>query len=190
MRKQGNNQIVVQLAGVFNQQRAVSIIGSTAALELYKLEDDLVAPSINPLSQQPVAHTNLYSLLAPVSSSAGDKGAAYYLFNPKKKLVAGPAPTKAGLLSTRTAKCLTGERTGAGVQQAPRRRRQGDVKDGGRACRRAGRSSAAPRRRRSSPATTAAASARACRPRRSRGSTYYYLFKYHPDNARRARSRR
>jgi SecD/SecF fusion protein len=111
VRKQGNNQIAVQLAGVFNQQRAVGIIGSTAALELYKLEDDLVNPSVNPLSRQPIAHTNLYDLLAPVTSQAGSKGSAYYLFGPNKKLVAGPALTKKGLLSSKAAKCLTGKKT-------------------------------------------------------------------------------
>jgi SecD/SecF fusion protein len=111
VRKQGDNQIVVQLAGVFDQARAVSIIGSTAQLELYKLEDDLVSPSKNPLSSQPIAHTDLYSLLSPVSTS--DKASAYYLFNPKKKLVAGPAPTKEALLNTRAAKCVKGERKGA-----------------------------------------------------------------------------
>ena len=117
VRKQGNNQIAVQLAGVFNQQRAVGFIGSTAALELYKLEDDLVNPSVNPLSRQPIAHTNLYDLLAPVTSQAGSKGSAYYLFGPNKKLVAGPALTKEGLLSTRAAKCATGERTGAACKK-------------------------------------------------------------------------
>jgi len=117
VRKQGDNQISVQLAGVFDQQRAVSIIGSTAALELYKLEDDLVNPSVNPLTRQPIAHTSLYDLLAPVSSQAGTKGSAYYLFGPNKKLVAGPAATKEALLSTRAAKCVTGERNGAGCQR-------------------------------------------------------------------------
>jgi SecD/SecF fusion protein len=112
VRKQGNNQIAVQLAGVFNQQRAVSIIGSTAALELYKLEDDLVSPSVNPLGQQAIAHTSLYELLSPVSSQAGDKGSGYYLFGPNKKLVAGPADSKKGLLSTDAAKCVTGEKKG------------------------------------------------------------------------------
>ncbi len=111
VRKQGNNQIAVQLAGVFNQQRAVGIIGSTAALELYKLEDDLVNPSVNPLTRQPVPHTSMYDLLAPVTSQAGSKGSAYYLFGPNKKLVAGPAFTKKGLLSSKAAKCLTGKKT-------------------------------------------------------------------------------
>jgi SecD/SecF fusion protein len=113
VRKQGNDQIAVQLAGVFNQDRAVGIIGSTAALELYKLEDDLANPSVNPLSRQPIAHTDLYSLLAPVSSQAGSKGSAYYLFGPNKKLVAGPAVTKDALLSTRAGRCATGDRSGA-----------------------------------------------------------------------------
>ena len=169
VRKQGNNQIAVQLAGVFNQQRAVGIIGSTAALELYKLEDDLVNPSVNPLSRQPIAHTNLYDLLAPVTSQAGSKGSAYYLFGPNKKLVAGPALTKQGLLSTRPSNASPARgRSAARRSWPPAARRRRTRRPAPTACPRAGPSSAAPRTPRSSPATSAAASARACRRTRSR----------------------
>ena len=42
VRKQGENQIVVQLAGVFDINRAVEIIGKTAQLQLYDLQASLV----------------------------------------------------------------------------------------------------------------------------------------------------
>ena len=43
IRKQGSNQIVIQLPGVKNPQAAAQIIGTTAQLELYDLEDDVGA---------------------------------------------------------------------------------------------------------------------------------------------------
>ena len=48
IRKQGTNQIVIQLAGVHDPEQAASIIGSTAELELYDLEPALVPPSVSP----------------------------------------------------------------------------------------------------------------------------------------------
>ena len=112
VRRQSGNQIIVQLAGVFDRDRAVDVIGSTASLELYKLEDDLVRPSINAVTDQAIPHDNLYSLLAPVTSAAGDTGEGYYLFDSKKKLIAGPTPTREALLETKAARCATGERKG------------------------------------------------------------------------------
>src|SRR6188508_3241195 len=38
IRKQGNDQIVIELAGVHDPAKAASIIGKTAQLELYDLE--------------------------------------------------------------------------------------------------------------------------------------------------------
>ena len=43
---QGNNQIVIQLPGVQDPEAAAEIIGTTAQLELFDLEDSLVGPSI------------------------------------------------------------------------------------------------------------------------------------------------
>jgi SecD/SecF fusion protein len=160
VRKQGDNQIVVQLAGVFNQARAVQIIGSTAQLELYKLEDDLARPSINPLSDQPVPQANLYALLAPVSSSAGNRGSAYYLFNPKKKLVAGPLLTRKELLDSKAAKKVmkNGELPkGFKVFGRPAHTKVITCDESARVC----------------PGLSAAPAP---------GKSYYYLFKYDPDS--------
>jgi SecD/SecF fusion protein len=84
IRKQGNDQIVIQLAGVHNPEQAAAIIGSTAELELYDLETALVPPSIT-TTGQPVATTNLYQLLSRVQAAAkNSKPSGYVLFKPVK----------------------------------------------------------------------------------------------------------
>ena len=45
IRKQGKDQIVIQLAGVHDVNKAAQIIGTTAQLQFYDLEDDIVGPS-------------------------------------------------------------------------------------------------------------------------------------------------
>ena len=70
IRKQGTNQIVIQLAGVHDPaQAAANLIGKTAQLELYDLEPALVPPSVV-RDRQPVATTSLYELLSRVQASA------------------------------------------------------------------------------------------------------------------------
>jgi SecD/SecF fusion protein len=84
IRKQGTDQIVIQLAGVHNPEQAASIIGSTAELELYDLETALVPPSIT-TTGQPVATQNLYQLLSRVVAAAkSSKPSGYVLFKPVK----------------------------------------------------------------------------------------------------------
>ncbi|MDQ1456409.1 MAG: SecD/SecF fusion protein, partial [Actinomycetota bacterium] len=84
IRKQGTDQIVIQLAGVHNPEQAAAIIGSTAELELYDLETALVPPSIT-TTGQPVATTNLYQLLSRVQAAAkNSKPSGYVLFKPVK----------------------------------------------------------------------------------------------------------
>ena len=58
IRKQGSNQIVIQLAGVHDPAQAGAIIGSTAQLELYDLETPLVPPSV-PVTGNPIATRGL-----------------------------------------------------------------------------------------------------------------------------------
>jgi SecD/SecF fusion protein len=91
IRTQGDDQIVIQLPGVKDPQRAAEIIGSTAKLELYDLETSLVGPSIS-IQGQPIETASLYGLLAQVQSQVqeGDSD-AYYIVNPKtKRVVSGP----------------------------------------------------------------------------------------------------
>jgi SecD/SecF fusion protein len=84
IRKQGTDQIVIQLAGVHNPEQAAAIIGSTAQLELYDLEPALVPPSVS-ATGQPQATQNLYELLSRVQAAAkNSKPSGYVLFKPVK----------------------------------------------------------------------------------------------------------
>ncbi len=99
VRKQGKDQIVIQLAGVHDPAKAAAIIGKTAQLQLYDLEADLTGPSID-AQGFPVPTTSLYTLLASVQSREKDGSPeAYYLFNKRKQLIAGPANTRAALFT-------------------------------------------------------------------------------------------
>src|SRR5262245_28279206 len=96
IRKQGSDQIVIQLPGVKDPQAAAAIIGKTAQLELFDLETSLTGPSIS-IRGEPVEHASLYDLLARVQSQTTQGNAsAYYVFNKNtKRLVDGPFDTKA-----------------------------------------------------------------------------------------------
>ena len=88
IRKQGSNQIVIQLAGVHDPAQAAAIIGTTAQLQLYDLETALVAPSVTASGGQPVATRNLYDLLSRVAASAKTgTPTGYVLFKPVKTTV-------------------------------------------------------------------------------------------------------
>jgi SecD/SecF fusion protein len=104
IRQQGENQITVGLAGVFDRDRARKIVGSTGQLELFKLQDDLVGPSKD-AQGYPRAAGSLFPVLTDAQPLAQQgKPSAYYLFNPKKKLIAGPLPTEKKLLATEAGK--------------------------------------------------------------------------------------
>jgi SecD/SecF fusion protein len=108
IRKQGDDQIVIQLPGVSDPEAAARVIGKTAQLELYDLEANLVPPSID-AQRFPVATNSVYRLLAGQQALVEeDKAESWYLFNKKKKLVAGPAATKAELLKGRGGKVPDG----------------------------------------------------------------------------------
>jgi SecD/SecF fusion protein len=104
IRKQGSDQIVIQLAGVHDPASAAKLIGKTAVLEFYDFEADLTGPSITSgLQRLPVATGSLFDLLsAPQTRDLAGKGkpSQWYLFNPKKVVKAGPAPTQAALLKS------------------------------------------------------------------------------------------
>ena len=102
IRKQGKNQIVIQLAGVHDAGKAAQIIGKTAQLQFFDLEADVTGPSSDG-SGHVVATDSLYTLLNDVKLDA-KKGSptAFYLFNSKKQLAAGPEDTRAKLLQLTT----------------------------------------------------------------------------------------
>jgi SecD/SecF fusion protein len=99
IRKQGSNQIVIQLAGVHDPNKAAQIIGTTAQLQFYDLEADVAGPSKKGTSV--AASPSLYQLLTAVEGRA-KRGTptAYYLFDKKKQVIAGPEDTRAKLLNT------------------------------------------------------------------------------------------
>ncbi len=107
VRRQGSDQIVIQLAGVHNPKAAARLIGKTAQLEFYDLEVDLTGPSKS-VDGQPIPMPNIYSLLAGQQSLVKDQGAEeWYLFDKAtKKVIAGPAASRAALFDTKPAKKL------------------------------------------------------------------------------------
>jgi SecD/SecF fusion protein len=94
IRKQGNNQIVIQLAGVHDVNKAAAIIGTTAQLQFYDFEVDTVGPS-----KGGVANGSLHDLLSQVQKDTKNGASAYYLFNAKKQPVAGPEESRDRLLN-------------------------------------------------------------------------------------------
>jgi len=105
IRKQGSDQIVIQLAGIHNVNDAAALIGKTAVLEFYDFEADVVGPSVTGglLNPTPDSRGSLYDLLSdPATRVLANKGEAaqWYLFNDKHVVKAGPAPTRAKLLAS------------------------------------------------------------------------------------------
>ena len=74
VRKQGSDQIVIQLAGVHDPQAAAALIGKTAKLEFFDLENDLTGPSKSSINGQPVAEPSLYTLLSGQQQLVEEKG--------------------------------------------------------------------------------------------------------------------
>ncbi|MCP9486538.1 MAG: protein translocase subunit SecD [Gaiellaceae bacterium MAG52_C11] len=100
IRKQGDNQIVVDYPGVEDPERVLEIIGQTAQLELFDLEANLVRPSVN-AQLFPVATESIFALLSGQQSLVeGGTTDTWYLFDETKKVVAGPAATRNALLQS------------------------------------------------------------------------------------------
>jgi len=101
IRKQLPDEIVIQIAGVHDPQKAAALIGQTAQLELYDLEGDLDSPSID-ANGNPVTFTNRYALLKPVQSRAKSEGKStqWFLFGKKNQYLAGPAFSRTQLFES------------------------------------------------------------------------------------------
>src|ERR671922_872811 len=96
IRKQGSDQIVIQLPGITDPEAAAAIIGKTAQLELFDLETSVVGPSVS-IQGEPIEHASLYDLLSKVQTDA-KKGTpdTFYVFNSRtKRIVLGPSNSKA-----------------------------------------------------------------------------------------------
>jgi SecD/SecF fusion protein len=102
IRKQGENQIVIQLAGVHDPAAAAKLIGKTAVLEFYDFEADLTGPSVSGINKAPVATSSLFALLSAPQTRALDKEgepSEWYLFDAQNVRKVGPAETRAALLN-------------------------------------------------------------------------------------------
>jgi len=109
IRKQGKDQIAIQLPGIKDPATAAEIIGKTAQLELFDLEANLVPPSIDSRTRFPIETDSVYKLLAGQQALAAKGGSdQFWLFNAKKKLVVGPVTTKAAALKKRGGKVPEG----------------------------------------------------------------------------------
>jgi preprotein translocase subunit SecD len=97
IRKQGENQISIQLPGVTDPQDAARVIGKTAQLWLYDLQANIVEPTAQTegLITFPAPQDNLFQLLKQLQPSAKrGEPEEYYLVDPKaKKVVLGPEST-------------------------------------------------------------------------------------------------
>ncbi len=99
IRKQGDDQIVIDLPGVKDPDRVIGILGQTAQLELFDLEPSLAPPSSSGGFAAP--KESLYELLAGQQALVDEKTETdWYLFDDKKKLVAGPVGDRDSLLDS------------------------------------------------------------------------------------------
>jgi SecD/SecF fusion protein len=100
IRKQGTNQILIELPGVHDAGRAAEIVGTTAQLEFYDLEGDPVGPTKGTQEFPVEASERLLPLLSPEKKlKDGEEPTSWYLISKdKKKRLAGPADTKEALV--------------------------------------------------------------------------------------------
>src|SRR2546428_6593849 len=69
IRRQGSDQIVIQLAGVHDPASAAKLIGKTAVLEFYDFDADLTGPSLTVgLATLPADVASLYDLLSAAAT--------------------------------------------------------------------------------------------------------------------------
>ena len=108
IRKQGDNQIVIELPGVDDQERAADLIGQTAKLELYDLQGDLVPGASLNTQGDVLPRDSLFDLLVSQQTAAKEgEPSSYYLVKGTKKgnrteykLVVGPKSTRQAVLAS------------------------------------------------------------------------------------------
>ena len=96
--RQGNNQIAVELAGVHDAARAAELVGQTAQLQFYDLQGDALPPTAT-ANGAIQPSTQLLPLLKSQEKLA-EKGTptAWYLYSHQGKRLAGPEDTKEAIL--------------------------------------------------------------------------------------------
>ncbi len=142
IRQQGADQISIQLPGVDDPEKASELIGKTAQLGLYDVNENTLDPTRDE-NGFPVPSANKFQLLKELQPrTKRGEIPEYYLVDPKaKKVISGPEATQERIRQayrTRTGKavpknfriwgipektiiltCGIGERYCPGVQQAP-----------------------------------------------------------------------
>jgi SecD/SecF fusion protein len=104
IRRQGDNQIVIEFPGITDAGRAAEIVGTTAQLEFYKLQDNVTGPSRGPATNPviPTQEDGLRQLLerAPEEGEEPEGEGApteWYLFS-GRELLAGPGESREDVL--------------------------------------------------------------------------------------------
>ncbi len=84
---QGNDEIVIQLAGIHNAAKAAKVVGTTGQLQIFDFESNLATPTVTG-NQQPSPLPSLYKLLTALKAEA-KKGTpeGYFLFRTVTKRV-------------------------------------------------------------------------------------------------------
>jgi SecD/SecF fusion protein len=151
--RQGNDQISVQLAGVHDAGRAAEIIGQTAQLQFFDLQADALPPTAG-AGGQITASPRLLPLLSGQQEAAKTgTPTQWYLYSKDKARLAGPSETKEDIL-----KQFGGEQPeGSKFYAVPQGKIILTCTDTATLCPGVG-----------TPAP---------------GATYYYLYKYEPNNA-------
>jgi SecD/SecF fusion protein len=98
IRKQGSDQIGIQLPGISDPGQAAALIGKTAQLWLFDMQADILEPTAQTegLLTFPTPSANQFQLLKQIQPRVTDKTAEeWYLVDPKaKKVVLGPENNK------------------------------------------------------------------------------------------------
>ncbi len=102
VRTQPPDQIVIQLAGVHDREKAAALIGKTAQLQFFDFENAVIPPSKN-VNGLPQPTPKLYDLLQKIQTKAKEgTPEAYYLFKSKTKRVTVPPPKPGGKKALKT----------------------------------------------------------------------------------------
>ena len=100
IRRQGERQILIEIPGVHDAGRAAEIVGQTAQLQFYDLENGVRGPTKGNPDNPVIPTDKLISLLTPASKlKEGAEPTAWYLFSKDKKLLAGPVDERSELLA-------------------------------------------------------------------------------------------
>jgi SecD/SecF fusion protein len=95
IRQQGSDQIGIQLPGITNPDEAAALIGKTAQLWLFKLQENLVEPTVatEGFLRYPTPEPNLFSLLQQIQPRVEeDTAEEWYLVDPKAKKMVFSTP--------------------------------------------------------------------------------------------------